>query len=361
MVWSSDEQDGDQWGSFARVFDQMGVALTPEIQVNQSVVGDQIATDVATDSTGSFVVVWQSRAQASGPWEIHARRFSVDGTPLSDEYPVAQHPQASNCCPAVASTSDGGFIATWAVRPQPLDYHNWGYSGQIYSPDGSPVGEQFEVVAPSPSASYWSQTRIDVLPDQGFVVGWSHDSRVYARVFDHDGVPSTVPFQVSSPDDPWPYHDTLGEVEVDSQGGFSVAWAREITLGPTGSHFASRYSADGTHQWTVEMIWYYAGLEGQGFSMTLGGDFVAVWGFAGTGMTAGCFDASGQPSLEPWSLGSGNPGSHVSFQAEHQSEANQHFVVVWQGYGDIFGLRSLLLFADGFEAGDTNWWSASRR
>jgi hypothetical protein len=183
--------------------------------------------------------------------------------------------------------------------------------------------------------------------------------RVHARIFDTFGDPVTDPFQVSTSDDPWPYFDFLAEVEADAGGSFVVAWSREITLGPTGSHFASRYTRDGDHEWTAEPVWYYAGMVGQGFSMTPSGDFVDVWGdLDGVGMTAGCFTHTGQPSFEPWGLGSGGYGSHVGFQVDHQDDAPPHFVVVWQGQGDVFGLRNLRLFADGFESGDTGFWSA---
>lgn len=56
-------------------------ALTPELDLGGSIVGDQVAPDVAMDATGRFFVVWAHESD-TGPWEIHAASYAPAGTVL---------------------------------------------------------------------------------------------------------------------------------------------------------------------------------------------------------------------------------------------------------------------------------------
>src|SRR5207247_2369042 len=69
IVWDSySDQDGDNDGVFAQRFDSAGSPAGSEFQVNTYTTNYQgyRGLDVACDSTGEFVVVWNSATQDGG-------------------------------------------------------------------------------------------------------------------------------------------------------------------------------------------------------------------------------------------------------------------------------------------------------
>ncbi len=166
VVWESEDQDGDDFGIFARLFDSDGLPTSGEFQVNTYTTGGQTIPDVAMDPAGTgFVVVWSSTDFGGGAHQdgdlggVFARVFDADGNPAGDEFQVNTYTTGGQGSPAViaqrptvapALRADGNQAdASWAVQ-------------FLYTGDGPPLdAEQPES---SPVALAWSRTAT-IAPD----------------------------------------------------------------------------------------------------------------------------------------------------------------------------------------------------
>jgi hypothetical protein len=89
VVWGSPGSDGtdtDLNSIQGQRYDSMGTAQGGQFQVNAYTTGGQEEPAVAADSSGNFVVVWQSNGGAgtdTSSLSIHGQRFSVIGTTSS--------------------------------------------------------------------------------------------------------------------------------------------------------------------------------------------------------------------------------------------------------------------------------------
>ena len=114
VVWTSDSQDGNGRGIYARRFDANGVALSGEIAVNAYTNNQQQFAQVVSDDAGNFIVVWTSAQQDGGGDGVYARIFRADGTPLSGDIQVASTSAGDQSNAAVAANrSTGEFVVTW--------------------------------------------------------------------------------------------------------------------------------------------------------------------------------------------------------------------------------------------------------
>ena len=136
VTWSSYAQEnngqpGSGYGVYARRYSASGLSLVSEFQVNVTTEGDQMRSSVAVDSSGGFVIVWESNQNGVGK-DIVARSFWPDGSPqafggdlgyLYGEFIVNQTTNGDQTQPDVAMRDDGSsYVVVWT------------------SPDGSQTG-----------------------------------------------------------------------------------------------------------------------------------------------------------------------------------------------------------------------------
>jgi hypothetical protein len=88
VVWHSDNQDGYDFGVFARRFSAAGVGLGAEFQANSYTSDNQLYAAVGMDGDGDFVVAWQSFQDGGTSYGIFARRFSKDEAPSATPSPT---------------------------------------------------------------------------------------------------------------------------------------------------------------------------------------------------------------------------------------------------------------------------------
>ena len=128
VSWTSEGQDGDSYGVFARRFDSAGTPQGAEMQVNVYETGGQAISSVAIDADGDFVVAWQS-SQDGSQNGIFARRFTASGIPTSGELPVSTTVTGNQFLAAVRADSDGDFVVAWS---SPQDGSSYGVFGQRF-------------------------------------------------------------------------------------------------------------------------------------------------------------------------------------------------------------------------------------
>ena len=113
VVWESTTQDGGTSGVFARRFTSGGDGIGGEFRVNAYTPGGQSDPIVAAEANGDFVVIWSSQDQDGDQNGVFARRFSSAGTALGLEFQVPLHTVGFQNHHAIASDTDGDFIIVW--------------------------------------------------------------------------------------------------------------------------------------------------------------------------------------------------------------------------------------------------------
>ena len=235
VTWDSrDGQQGDN-DSFAikgRIFSPDGDDESDEFQVNEFTQGGQLSSSVAVLLDGNFVVTWSSPDPQQGDndgFAIKARIFSPDGDDESDELQVNEFTQGAQFGSVVTPLADGNFVVTWESEDQQQDDNaSRAIKGRIFSPDGEPESDEFQVNEfPQGTQNLASVT---TLVDGNFVVAWVSDDQqqgdndgfaIKARIFSPDGEPEGDEFQVNEFTE---LAQRLPAITPLEDGGFVVAW-----------------------------------------------------------------------------------------------------------------------------------------
>ena len=114
-----------------------------EFQANSFTSGGQSYQDVAADSAGNFVVVWQSPNQDGYGSGIFAQQFNDSGTPAGSEFQVNSDVPKSQTEPAIAVDHDGDFVIVWTSYGQ--DGSESGVFARLFGPSGEPQATEFQV------------------------------------------------------------------------------------------------------------------------------------------------------------------------------------------------------------------------
>src|SRR5688500_7366281 len=92
-----------------------GQPLGSEFRVNTFTPDNQNRSDVAADSAGNLVVVWNSRGDQDGSgYGIFGQRYAASGTPLGPEFRVNTYTTSFQTFASVASAASGDFVVVWS-------------------------------------------------------------------------------------------------------------------------------------------------------------------------------------------------------------------------------------------------------
>ncbi len=237
-------QDGSEMGVFGQRFDNTGMRLGAEFQVNTYTTGYQLAPDVASDLGGDLIVVWESAGQnqPAPVSSIFGRRYGSSGASIGGEFQVNTSTTFSRSRPAVASDPDGDFVVAWEGSIQEI----W---ARRFDSAGMPIGGEFQVNTITSGIN--SAPDVAVNGAGQFVVSWS---RLYAvpgeavanpvaRLFDSSGSVGGE-FQVSVYTDPIAVDSA---VAMDASGDFVVVWNNIAASGsgPSPAMLGRRFDATG--------------------------------------------------------------------------------------------------------------------
>ena len=349
VVWSSGMQDGDDYGVFAQRYAPSGAPLGPEFRVNTLTLAYQGAASVATNPSGDFVVVWQSRGQDGSGFGIFGQRYGSTGTPLGPEFRVNTYTIGYQIEPAIAADPSGNFVVVWTSFGQ--DGDAYGVFGQRYATSGAPLGSEFRVNTYTTADQYAPSVAAD--GSGNFVVAWhsfyqdgSLDG-VFGQRYEGTGAVLGPEFRVNT----YTTNSQWGSsVAADSAGSFLVVWQ---SFGQDGSNhgiFGQRYDSAGAAVGSEFRVNTYT-MDDQirpSVAADSSGNFVVVWeGFGQDGSDFDVFGqryaASGTSSGPEFRINTyttiGQSGTAVA------ADSTGRFVVVWQSYGQdgssagVFGQR----------------------
>ena len=121
------------------------------------------------DSSGDFVVSWQSYGQDTSGGGIYAQRYKNDGTKNGSEFKVNTYITSDQTKPSVSMRNNGDFFITWGSRNQ--DGSNYGIFGQRYTSTGLTNGIEFQVNSYTTGNQVLPSVALD--NDGDFVITWS--------------------------------------------------------------------------------------------------------------------------------------------------------------------------------------------
>jgi len=321
-----------------------GNPLGTEFRVNTYTTDDQAEPSVAADSSGNFVVVWQSpNISQFGQIAILGQRYASSGKPLGPEFQVNE-PFDDGLVPSVAADDAGNFLVVWTIQ----FLTGYGLRGRRYASSGVPLGGQFEVGTDfyngSPSVAGDSAGN--------FVVVWSKEEgssySVFGQRYASSGAPLGLPFRVNT--------YTMGtqgsppSVTADPSGKFVVVWHSTTQGGPGEGVFGRRYASSGAP----------LGGEFRVNTFTLGsqsrpsvaadaaGNFVVVWQSetqdgSSEGIFGQRFASSGAPLGAEFRVNTFTTSDQLRPSAAADGAGN--FVVLWQSLSQdgsglgVFGQR----------------------
>ena len=228
-VWVSLGQDGEDGGIYANIYGADGTPVTTEFQVNTHVLGAQLNPSVTALTGGDFVITWTSNGQDGDNYGIYGQRFQIDGTPVGGEFQVNSATDGSQEAPTVTALADGGYLVAWQSYSASQDGLGSGIYAQRYDASGAPVGG--ETLINSTIANNQSLPVAAGLGDGGYVIAWQSDGNqdgwangIYAQRYDASGAPVGGELQVNSF---WVGSQSNPSITGLAGGGFVVTWQSE--------------------------------------------------------------------------------------------------------------------------------------
>jgi hypothetical protein len=332
VVWNSYGQDGSSNGIFGKLFDPNCNPVSEEFQINTTASGNQKEPSVAMDSSGNFVVTWQSND--GNDWDIFAQQFDPNGQPLGGELVVNTYTQGKQQCPKVAMNTSGAFVVVWESEKPEVE--NTVVSCQLFDVNGLAAGEEFE--ANLIDGCRYPDVAMD--PNGKFAVVWMEDGSsnnlIMIRLYDADGTVRTKPLDASTIK-----FNTLTRpsIAMDANGYFVAAWDGDPERASLDDIHARLYEPNGLplgEQFIVNTTTAEAQQYPQ-VAMNNMGEFVIVWEGEIEGHTnerdifGQRFNSLGQPIGDEFQLNTFMEGDQKS--PDVALSDNGDFITVWQSKG----------------------------
>ena len=326
--------------------------LGEDFQVNTYTTGFQTDTSIAQDGSGNFVVVWESEGSAGTDTSEDAvlgQRYSSDGTPISGEFQVNSATADGQEDPAVAMNTSGTFVVVWESRNQPDDELG-GVRAQLFASDGSSVGSEIVVNTYTTSTQDIPEVAID--EDGSFIVVWKSEgslgsdnssNSIQAQRFASDGSFVAGEFQVNT-------YTTNTQFSPDvayrPDGGFVIAWGSSGSSGDDSDSLsiqAQRFDSAGSMVGTELQVNSYTTSFQRDPKLGVhdDGSFIVIWSsFASPGddsdnrsILGRRFDSSGAPIGNDFQINTYTTASQTT--ADVAVLDSGEFMVAWRTYGDL--------------------------
>ena len=332
---------------------------------------------VAADKDGDFIVTWTNYRGTDS--DIYARRFRANGTPLGDSFRVNTLGTSDSGSPTkqkwsqVAADADGDFVITWASEQlgqpgeptQGFDIYARRYSSRITESAGKinppTASTASEFLVNTTTAGNQQTPTIAMAANGRFVIAWTSNDDVLARVFDPQGLPDPIlgtEFVVAGGAGLQYYPN----VAMNLAGNrFVVAWSDSVADTSGTGVFARIYDNNGPLaanpnafqvNTTIESDQTYAAV-----AMDHQGDFTIAWTGHGNqpgqedqdqfGVYYQRFLADGTPDtfnqqLQETRANRSTPGPQRLPSVGSDGEGN--IVIVWTGQGSSVGSTAIYKF-----------------
>jgi hypothetical protein len=334
VVWTGgSSEDGSSYGIFGQRYAASGAPQGPEFRVNTYTTNVQYRGVVAADSSGRFLVVWESATQDGSARGIFGQRYDSSGVLQGPEFPVNTYTTNDQFGPTVTAIPSGGFIVLWHSNGQ--DGSGFGVFGQRYAGSGAPLGPEFRVNTFTTANQFYPSVGADA--SGSFVVSWSSLGQdgsgygIFGQRYDSSGSPLGGEFRINTYTT---FSQSVSAVASDASGNFVIVWASSTQDGQAYGIFGQRYASSGSplgpeflvNSYTTNTQFIPA------VSADSAGNFAVVWQSTGQdgsidGVFGQRFASSGAPLGPEFRVNSYTTGQQVA--PIIAADANGDFVVVW--------------------------------
>ncbi len=363
-----------------------GVTQGAQFQVNSYTTGGQRYPAIATDAEGDFVVVWTSNGSSgsdTNAFSVQGQRYSAAGATQGAQFQVNSYTTSYQFSPAIAIDAGGDFVVIWeSLGSSGGDTSDRSVHGQRYSPAGVTQGAQFQVNSYTTSGQRYPAIAIDA--DGDFIVVWDSNGSsgsdtnafsVQGQRYSAAGAPLGTQFQVNS--------YTTGDqccpaIATDANGDFVVAWRSSGSSGGdtlSTSVQGQRFLVTGNLFGQVFLDRDSDGIQ-DGGEPGIAGIAVELYDINAVLRRTAVTDGNGDYFLKPkegsWTVKFVPPSNGFTFtiqdegsdafdsDADPTTGATEPFPIQVDSLEDTIDAGFLpIIFADGFESGNSSAWSAT--
>ncbi len=245
VTWASDGQDSSGDGIYGQLFEGNDSTIGNEFQVNTFTTSDQLAPSVASFSNDNFVVTWTSNVQDGSQWGVYGQLFHGNGSNIGSEFQINTYTTNYQGLPSVASFSNDNFVVTWTSNVQ--DGSDFGIYGQLFNGNGTNIGSEFQINTYTTNDQQYSS--VASLADGNFVVTWQSEGQdgdgfgIYSQLFGGSGTKIGSEFLANSYTtnyQRWP------SVASFINGNFVVTWQSEGQDGSSAGVYGQLFNGNGT-------------------------------------------------------------------------------------------------------------------
>ena len=345
VAWESeDDQDGQWAGIFARKYDSTGTPLSDEFQVNTEFLGNQTSPTVGIDDEGNFIIAWEGGFYNSDGDEygIMAKRYLSNASPIGDEFVVNTIWESSQTDPVLSMTGEGMFIVIWLSYVEYDDRFHHDLHGQLFRANGSRIGSEFSIAE---DLTYSLVTSVSFNSNKDFIACWEEPIDInFCQFFNGTGNPQGDAFYIV--EEEWPHYT---KPAINNNGDSILVYQDDRPGSWSNSIFAQiSYDAENNF-WDPFIVNDYPVDDNFVPSVALNdsGDFIVAWmtDRIDTEDEIGIF--AKKMNIDDLTSGSEFHVNSYTFGVQARPvvgiDANGGFVVVWQskgqdGYGEgIFG------------------------
>ncbi len=327
VAWDSPFQDGSLNGVFAQRFGSDGSALGSEFSVPTYTTNNQAIPAIAMDGNGNFTIVWQG-AGADDTAGIYAQSYASDGSTIGSQFRVNADTFGSQILPNLTYDSSGDIIFV---------YQETEAIARRMQAGGTPIGSEFIVGGSTTVLAGYPL--IENLPNDGFIVAWTHNYGVAAQRFDSSGAKNGAEIEISN--DPRATRP-LG-LATGAAGHFVVTWDKDIGAGyhtVEARNFDSSGAAIGA-QFQVDTFAIPSSDSRPKAGTLPDGNFVVTWTGIQNGsynVFARCIDSSGVPVGAEFLVNEST--TFGQSRASIATSSNGEFIVSWESFhqGGAFNL-----------------------
>jgi hypothetical protein len=238
IIWTSNGQDGSGDGIYGQRYSSTGSAVGSEFRVNTPTVGQQSTSAVTMNSLGEFMVTWHSANSDGSGFGVFSQRYTSTGARSGSNTLVNTTTAGDQFSPEVATNSSGDYIITCLSTGAAT-----GIFAQRYTSTGAKIGSEFRIDTPELPAATIFVPSIAMRDDGSFFAVWttsnsSNGLEVVGRDFFADG----TPFDVAEVLNTNLVSDQWGPtVAVDASGNSIVAWTSFLQDGSGDGVFMQRF------------------------------------------------------------------------------------------------------------------------
>jgi uncharacterized membrane-anchored protein len=267
-VWH--QSDGTKMNIYANRYTASTGTWGTEELIESSNVGHAIAPQIAVDSTGNAIAVWR---QDVGDINIYANRYTASTGSWGTAELIESNSVGNTVSPQIAVDSTGNAIAVWQqsdgidesiyANRYTASTDSWGTAELIESGNnGQAVQPQIAFDSAGNAIAVWSQS------DGGL-------SNIYSNRYTAGAGWGTAELIATGDAD----NADRPQIAIDSNGNAIVVWRELSALGAKVSIYASRYTAS-TDSWGTEELLENSD-DGHAFDPQIAidddGNGVAVW------------------------------------------------------------------------------------